>query len=194
MVKKVVFMQDVEIAELTPNPANARLHRNREAIKRSILKNGFITPVIVDEEKTILAGHERIEALKEIGDETVPSVLMVYGLTEEEKKDYVARDNKSAEEVDWDFAKLSELYSELQLQDLGFDIARAQEQTVVPQVGIGFEVNKQQDFIVIHCVNEEDFVFLLDKFGLEKVKYPKNKAVGHGRLVNARKVIELLEE
>lgn len=194
MVENVKFLANVPVEDLTPNPSNARLHRNREAIKRSILKNGFITPIIVDEEKMILAGHERLEALKDLDEETVPSVVQVFGLTDEEKKDFVVRDNKAGEDVDWDFAKLSEMFNELQLRDMGFDIGRAAEVDAVPSVGVGFEVNKMQDFIVLHCTTEEDFVYLLDKLGLQKVKYPKNKAVGHGRLVDAKKVIQLLEE
>ena len=61
------------------------------------------------------------------------------------------------------------------------------------EVGIEFEVNREMDFIVIFCDSETDFVFLCDKFGLKRVRHPKNKGVGVGGLVSAKTVMELMK-
>ena len=52
--------------QIRPNPANARTHSKKQIrqIAASIQAFGFTAPLLIDEDKMILAGHARYEAAK----------------------------------------------------------------------------------------------------------------------------------
>lgn len=190
---KKEILENVSISDIKEYVRNPRVH-NMEAIKRSIEKNGFRGAILVDENNIILAGHGRFKALKELGWDKIPIVIKYSDLTIEQKKDFRVRDNKTTELADWKMDILVADFNELELKDFGFDILREIEGIgKMEEVGIEFEVNREMDFIVIFCDSETDFVFLCDKFGLKRVKHPKNKGVGVGRLVSAKTVMELMK-
>ena len=78
----------------------------------SIKRFGFVQPVIIDENKTLLAGHGRLEAAKRLKLESIPA-RVIAGLTTDEKRAYVIADNKIAEQSTWNdeilFAELADL-------------------------------------------------------------------------------------
>lgn len=61
--------------------------------------------IIVDERLTILGGNMRYRACLEIGIKDVP-VIIVKGLTEEQKKEFIIKDNVSFGEWDYDLLKM----------------------------------------------------------------------------------------
>ena len=118
---KIGAKQVVKIADLKPYERNARTHSEEqvEQIARSIEEFGFLNPVLIDEEKNVIAGHGRIMAAEKLGLTEVPC-LFVEGLTEYQRKAYVLADNRLTELGGWD----AELIS-AELEDLraaGFDI------------------------------------------------------------------------
>ena len=70
------------IDKLTPSKNNARTHKPKQIkqIAASIREFGFTVPVLVDAESTILAGHARVEAAKQLGMDSVP-VIQIDHLT-----------------------------------------------------------------------------------------------------------------
>ena len=58
--------RDIPVAEIKPNPHNARTHSARQTkqIADSIRKFGFAAPVVVDENSVLIAGEGRWEAAK----------------------------------------------------------------------------------------------------------------------------------
>ena len=74
------------IAELKPNPRNARRHSQKQLsqIAASIREFGFNSLVVVDEDGVILVGHGRCQAARIAGLEAVP-VLRLSHLTAEQK-------------------------------------------------------------------------------------------------------------
>src|SRR5215475_1454223 len=69
-------IQCVPIWTLRPNPRNARTHSKKQLrqIAESIKAFGFINPVIVDNDNTVLAGHGRLEAARLVGLTNVPVI------------------------------------------------------------------------------------------------------------------------
>ena len=110
---------ELDIADLVPYDRNPRLNDGAvDAVAESIDQVGYITPIVVDENRLILAGETRCKALKKRGAQRV-NVLQVFGLTEEQKKKYRLLDNKVGEIADWD---LNLLAGELESVDFdGFD-------------------------------------------------------------------------
>ena len=57
------------VGSLKPDPRNARTHPKRqlEQITASIKEFGFVNPILIDEQGTIIAGHGRLRAANEAG-------------------------------------------------------------------------------------------------------------------------------
>ena len=109
-----------------PNPRNPRTHSKKQIrqIAASIREFGFLSPVIVDENKMVLAGHGRLEAARLEGLVQVPTVCFDH-LTAAQKRAYLIADNKIAEQAGWDREMLA-----IELGDLvdllpaeGFDVS-----------------------------------------------------------------------
>jgi len=89
-------------------------------VAASIDLYGFRSPIIVDDDRVILAGHTRLLAAQKLGLTEVP-VHIASGLSKSKKRAYRLADNRSAEESRWDFPMLTEELGEL--MDEGFDLA-----------------------------------------------------------------------
>ena len=96
----------MKLEDIVPYDRNPR--KNDKAVRavvESIKQCSYISPIVVDEEKVILAGHTRYKALESLKYDEV-DVLVVSGLTEEEKKKYRYLDNRTGEYAVWDILKL----------------------------------------------------------------------------------------
>ncbi|MCK1397412.1 site-specific DNA-methyltransferase [Bradyrhizobium sp. 4] len=116
-------VEHLGIAELKPNPANARRHSRKQLhqIAASIREFGFNSIVVADEEGVILVGHGRIEGARLAGLERVP-VLRVGHLTPAQKTAFSLADNKVALNSDWDTDQLRVLWRELTGAEVNFDL------------------------------------------------------------------------
>jgi DNA modification methylase len=111
----------VALDQLTPYRGNARTHSKRqiEQIAASIRKFGFNSPVLINDDGQIVAGHGRVEAAKLLGLAAVPTLRLSH-LSSAEQRAYVLADNKLAEKAGWDRELLA---IELQgLIDLDFEV------------------------------------------------------------------------
>lgn len=85
-----------------------RNSKSAKMVAKSIEEYGYINPIVVDEEGTILAGNTRFKALEILGVEEF-DVLVVKGLTEQEKIGFLIADNKVNEYSQWNYAGLQRL-------------------------------------------------------------------------------------
>lgn len=95
-----------KIDKLIANEANPRKisKKNYEALKKSLQdfpEMKQLREIVVDENLTILGGHQRIYALKDLGYEDV-TVKQVFGLTAKQKREFIIKDNAAAGEWDTD--------------------------------------------------------------------------------------------
>lgn len=123
------FFQRLEITyknlgELKANPKNAKTHSKKQVhqIAQSIKVLGFNNPVLIEADGTIIAGHGRVEAAKELGFESVPTICLAH-MTPEQVRAYIIADNRLAEKSGWDNEILKiELDFLMNLDsELGFD-------------------------------------------------------------------------
>lgn len=99
---------ELSIDEIFQDPNNVRLHddKNLEAIKGSIKKFGFQSPIVIDKNNIILAGNGRHMAAKAMGLKTIPCI--VSDLENFEKMAFSLADNRTAELATWNMEKLAE--------------------------------------------------------------------------------------
>lgn len=112
-------LERLKLSEITPYANNPRKNDDAvNAVAESIRQCSYITPIIVDEDHVIIAGHTRYKALKALGEESA-ECLICEGLSEEQKKKYRFLDNKTGEKATWDLMKLEVELEGLDLE--GFD-------------------------------------------------------------------------
>jgi ParB-like chromosome segregation protein Spo0J len=109
------------IDRLVPYARNARTHSDEQIsqIAASIKEWGWTTPVLVDEQGGIIAGHGRTLAAQRLKMAEVP-VMVAKGWSDAKKRAYVLADNKLALNAGWDNEMLRLELGEI--GDLGFDL------------------------------------------------------------------------
>lgn len=119
-----------KLSELIPCANNPRKNDNAvDAVVESIKQCGYISPIVIDENNEILAGHTRYKALKRMKVKTAKCVVME-GLTEEQKRKYRILDNKTGEFAEWDFDLLNIELADLDFGDFdfGFELPENEEE------------------------------------------------------------------
>ena len=93
----------VDIGKLVPYINNARTHSPEQInkLRASLREFGFVSPIIIDRNYNVLAGHGRLAGAKAEGYEKVPCVY-VDEMTEAQKKAYILADNRMALDAGWD--------------------------------------------------------------------------------------------
>ena len=109
------------IDKLIPYARNARTHSDEQIsqLAASIKEWGWTTPVLVDEQGGIIAGHGRTLAAQRLQMTEVP-VIVARGWSEAKKRAYVLADNKLAMNAGWDNEMLALELGEI--GELGFDL------------------------------------------------------------------------
>ena len=116
------------LSELIPYARNAKKHSNTQVtqLAGSIREFGFVNPVIVDADGSIVAGHGRVLAAAKLGMTEVPTLSVDY-LTQQQVKAFRLADNRIAQNSEWDMELLGLELVELkdfgvELETLGFDL------------------------------------------------------------------------
>jgi DNA modification methylase len=118
----------IPIRDLIPYARNAKIHDERQIaqIAGSLKEFGFINPVIVDKDRSIVAGHGRVLAAQQLGLAEVPTLCAEH-LTPVQVKAFRLADNRIAQNGAWDQDLLKLELEELDnlgidLEGLGFDV------------------------------------------------------------------------
>ena len=91
------------LQELSPYAHNAGTHSTEQVAQlvESIKQFGWTNPVLIDEKGEIIAGHGRVMAAEMLKMDSVP-VIVLSGLTDEQKKAYRPADNRLPMNAGWD--------------------------------------------------------------------------------------------
>ena len=124
-------VEDRPISSLTLRRNNPRTHSEKQIrqIAASIETFGFTNPVLIDASRTIIAGHGRVRAAKQLGWKSVPTIQLEH-LSEAQVRAYVIADNRLAEQAGWDrdllaieLQGLAEIELDFKLEVTGFETA-----------------------------------------------------------------------
>lgn len=111
----------IPTSDLIPYARNAKKHSAAQVsnLAASIKEFGFIAPVVISEDNTIIAGHGRVLAAQKLSLDRVPCVRASH-LTDTQRRAYTLADNKLTELSEWDDEMLKVELDEIKLT--GFDI------------------------------------------------------------------------
>lgn len=124
-MQKIKQVESRRIDHLKEFTNNARTHSPEQIAQlvASIREFGFTNPVLITEDLTIVAGHGRVMAAREIGLSEVPTLVVGADWSPQQLRAYVLTDNQLALNAGWDEELLkAEL---LELAEAGFDVELA---------------------------------------------------------------------
>ena len=119
----------IAVDDLKPYEKNNKKHEDFDIgeIAKSINKYEMIDPVgIWGKDNTIIEGHGRVLACKQLGIDKVPCIRLDH-LTDEQRREYAIVHNKSQELALYDFDNLADELAELDLSDFDFDFGIYEE-------------------------------------------------------------------
>ena len=119
-----MITQKVNVKEVIPNKSNPRIIKDDKFKKLVQSIKDFpqmleIRPIVVDENNIILGGNMRFKACIEAGLKEV-FIIKANDLTEEQKHEFIVKDNVGFGDWDWDI--LANEWDTEKLEDWGLDL------------------------------------------------------------------------
>lgn len=112
-------IERIPLTDIHPYENNPRDNQPAvESVKNSIRAFGFVVPILVDDDNTIVAGHTRYYAANELEMDEAPCIRATH-LSPEQIQQFRIIDNKVAELARWDFDMLADELNAL--SDSGLD-------------------------------------------------------------------------
>lgn len=129
----IPMIQTRAIGNLKPSKRNARIHSHRqvEQIADSIRTFGWVGPIVVDGEGTVLSDHGRLQAAERLNMPRVPTIPVKH-LTLAQQRALMWADNRLAELAEWNedalAAELKDLFEfDIDVEVRGFDASEFEQ-------------------------------------------------------------------
>jgi len=159
-------IKTAKISEIKLNPDNPRTISNKdmELLIKSLKEFPDmlqIREIIVDENMVVLGGNMRLLALQKMGVSDC-QIRVVNGLTPEQKREFVIKDNSNFGRYDFD--ALANEWSDLPLSDWGVDLP---DDWIKSNEKTNQNINEIYDLkysVVVECDNEAQQKELLTRF------------------------------
>ncbi len=116
MKLKKVFLSELQPADYNPRTDLQPDDPEYQAIKRSIEEFGYVEPIIVNSDYTVIGGHQRVKVLKDLGKVSVDVIVIDLDKTREKALNVALNKITGS----WDMEKLSRVMEDLKLTD--FDL------------------------------------------------------------------------
>lgn len=141
-------VEQIDIQKLIPYANNAKLHSEEQVaqIAASIREFGFNSPVLIDKENGIIAGHGRVLAARKLGLEQVPCIRLSH-LTDTQRRAYILADNRLGETGggwQWELVKLE--VDQLTVEGLELDLVGFTQADIDRMLVTGREDDAPEDF------------------------------------------------
>lgn len=164
-------IETVSVSDLLAYPLNSKEHppEQIETLKYSLAKFGQTAPLVIDRDGVLIAGHGRLQAMKEMGI-TECAVMRVSEWTEEMAKEYRILDNRSNESPwNWEALKvdlstfespfLANLFPDLEVGPIDLESYKAPQGNEEDAEAFGegdAPDNANAVFLTVECVNAAD--------------------------------------
>lgn len=146
MVSENIQYYLADIGELTPYARNARTHSDEQIaqIAASIKEFGFLAPIVISGDNTILCGHGRFYAAQRLGLKKIPCIKEEH-LTETQRRAYIIADNKLSLNAGWDDNLLAVEIADLQGENFDLSLTGFDEKEIADLFSDGKKSNAQED-------------------------------------------------
>ena len=114
---KKVFISELSPAKYNPRKDLVSSDPEYQRIKRSIEEFGYVDPIIINSDYTVIGGHQRLKVMRELGHAQID--VVVVDIPEDKEKALNIALNKITGE--WDTQRLTDLLGELKAD--GMDIS-----------------------------------------------------------------------
>ena len=169
---KTVNINDLTGADYNPRKDLQPEDIEYQKIKRSIEEFGYVEPVIINDDHTIIGGHQRVKVLKDLGYEELQVIQISVDKTKEKALNVAL--NKITGE--WDFDKLSQVLEDLDLEEFDLEIT-------------GFDLDEIDDLLGIEPeVVEDNYEVILPEE--PKAKHGEIYQLGEHRLMCGDSTVE----
>jgi ParB-like chromosome segregation protein Spo0J len=182
----------MNIKEIKPNTNNPRIIKGDKFKKLVQSIKDFpemleLRPIVIDENNIVLGGNMRLKACKAAGIKDVP-VTMAKDLSEEQKKEFIVKDNAGFGEWDWDV--LANEWDAEKLNDWGLEVPSIEDFTGVEEQEIEFSeyLDEAHNYVVLLFDSEVDWIGAQTHFGIKAVHSQRANgkpwSKGIGRVIN----------
>lgn len=146
---KIVKLDDLIQNEINPRKIKRKEYEELKNSLEQFPEMKKLREIIVDEKMVILAGHQRVFALKDLGYVDI-EVKQVLNLTDAQKRRFIALDNDHSGE--WDYDIIANVWDTNELKDWGIKSIK------IPSMAgnrsdkedVSFEAEKHKD---VECPN-----------------------------------------
>ena len=162
-------IENRKIETLNPYEKNAKKHDKTQInnVAESIRQYGFVQPIVIDKNNTVVIGHCRLLAAKQLKMKEVPCVC-VDELTDEQVKALRIVDNKS-NESGWDFDLLKDELPDLDLSAFDFDFGVSLYECDTKNEREKITLNESIS-VVVECSDDEEAETIFEKLSEEGYK------------------------
>lgn len=150
-----------EIHRIKPDIRNARIHSKKqiEQIAASIAENGFVSPILVNADGLVIAGHGRLRAARKLRLTTVPTIV-VTGLSEAQERRLRIADNKIALNAGWDLDLLRFELTEIEASGLDLSLTGFSTGEIDVLRAPKIELEEKFDPVPLEAVSERGDIWI----------------------------------
>jgi len=201
-------IQKVRIEDITPNEENPRTISKKKLQKLVKSIQEFpemlkIRPIVVDNDNTILGGNMRYEACKRAG-LTEVYIIKADSLTEEQKREFVVKDNVGF--GDWDWEVLANGWELEQLGEWGLDSIYTEDDltemknpvNVNSELPFANRLDIENNYVILKFDNDIDWIYVKGLLGLQNAYSKRGNGerwtIGIGHVVDGIDAIKRIKE
>lgn len=161
MQMQKIRIDKLKIAEYNPRKKLTDKDVEYIKIKNSITEFGYISPIIVNSDMTVISGHQRLTVLKDLGNTEIECIVVDFDKNKEKMLN-VALNKISGE---WDYQKLENLFNELAADNMDLSIMGFDEKEINKLIKETEETMNANAEIDLEEFNDEKFQCKCPKCG-----------------------------
>ena len=185
-------IEKVKINSITENPDNPRTIKGEKFNKLVKSIKDFpemlkIRPIVVNDDNVILGGNMRYKASIRAGLSEV-HIIRASGLTDEQQKEFIAKDNVGFGEWYWDV--LANDWDVEKLEDWGIEVPSLNDfmDEHEPEIEFSEFLDESNNYVVLFFKNDIDWLQAQTHFSLKSVSSKRSNgkawSKGIGRVIN----------
>ena len=196
--------EQVKIQKVRGNPDNPRVIKNDKFKKLVNSIKEFpemleLRPIVVDEDMMVLGGNMRLKACMDAGLKKV-WIEIAKDLTEEQKKEFIVKDNAGFGEWDWDV--LANEWDSVKLTEWGLDVWENEDDKKkdddIEEIEFSEYLDESNNYVVLFFDNDIDWLSAQTHFDIDS-KYSRRAngkpwSKGVGRVLNGGEYLKRIKK